>query len=165
MSKKLENNGLWESSRMMLPEHKEALLAHRNPSTHPTTQRSQLPTEEELNLIRHVVLLPIMLTIVESNGRSIETLSSPLKKLYIKATQVLLQHIHTDLVHIKKTLRERNIKVFEDERIDGSLRYRFVCRGYEDHFVMIRDVVRAELSVKITHYISLIFQEQAAASH
>lgn len=26
MSKKLQGNGLWESSRMMLPEHKEAYL-------------------------------------------------------------------------------------------------------------------------------------------
>ena len=26
MSKKLEKNGLWESSRMMLPEHKERIL-------------------------------------------------------------------------------------------------------------------------------------------
>lgn len=26
MSKKLEKNGLWESSRMMLPEHREAIL-------------------------------------------------------------------------------------------------------------------------------------------
>lgn len=29
MSKKLQHNGLWESSRMMLPEHKEAILHHR----------------------------------------------------------------------------------------------------------------------------------------
>jgi hypothetical protein len=27
MSKKLEKNGMWESSRMMLPEHREAILA------------------------------------------------------------------------------------------------------------------------------------------
>ena len=26
MSKKLSNNGLWESSRMIIPQHKEALL-------------------------------------------------------------------------------------------------------------------------------------------
>lgn len=26
MSKKLEGNGLWESSRMMLPQHKEAII-------------------------------------------------------------------------------------------------------------------------------------------
>lgn len=30
MSKKLTGNGLWESSRMMLPEHKEQLLAYRH---------------------------------------------------------------------------------------------------------------------------------------
>lgn len=29
MSKKLEGNGLWESSRMMLPEHKEAIRSRR----------------------------------------------------------------------------------------------------------------------------------------
>ncbi|WCR29178.1 hypothetical protein L3476_10905 [Paenibacillus thiaminolyticus] len=29
MSKKLQKNGLWESSRMMLPQHKEALLNRR----------------------------------------------------------------------------------------------------------------------------------------
>lgn len=30
MSKKLQGNGLFESSRMMLPEHKEAYLAHQH---------------------------------------------------------------------------------------------------------------------------------------
>lgn len=29
MSKKLERNGLWESSRMMLPDHKETYIAHQ----------------------------------------------------------------------------------------------------------------------------------------
>lgn len=29
MSKKLEANGLWESSRMMLPQHKERIIQHR----------------------------------------------------------------------------------------------------------------------------------------
>lgn len=28
--KKLEGNGLWESSRMMLPEHKEAIIRHQH---------------------------------------------------------------------------------------------------------------------------------------
>ncbi|MBX4152395.1 YolD-like family protein [Paenibacillus lautus] len=30
MSKKLEGNGLWESSRMMLPQHKERIIEHHN---------------------------------------------------------------------------------------------------------------------------------------
>ena len=34
MSKKLSGNGLWESSRMMLPEHKEAILRGRKAENH-----------------------------------------------------------------------------------------------------------------------------------
>lgn len=30
MSKKLEANGLWEASRMMLPQHKERIIEHRS---------------------------------------------------------------------------------------------------------------------------------------
>lgn len=37
MSRKLQNNGLFESSRMMLPEHKEAYLLHQQR----VTRRSQ----------------------------------------------------------------------------------------------------------------------------
>lgn len=29
MSKKLQGNGLWESSRMMLPQHKERIIEHQ----------------------------------------------------------------------------------------------------------------------------------------
>lgn len=29
MSKKLQGNGIWEASRMMLPEHKETIIHHR----------------------------------------------------------------------------------------------------------------------------------------
>ncbi|MGQ7887519.1 YolD-like family protein [Paenibacillus sp. WC2504] len=42
MSKKLELNGLWESSRMMLPQHKEAAIRKRKES-----QRILRPIRDE----------------------------------------------------------------------------------------------------------------------
>lgn len=30
MSKKLQENGIWESSRMMLPQHREVIIANQN---------------------------------------------------------------------------------------------------------------------------------------
>jgi hypothetical protein len=68
--------------------------------------------------------------------------------------------IHSDLVKVKKLLKERNIKVFEDERIDGAIRYRFVCRGYEDSFAIMRDIVRAEISVKLSDYVRVLFKQK-----
>jgi hypothetical protein len=160
MSKKLEKNGLWESNRMMLPEHREALLQRRQPKTEQDMNRPNVPTQEELSWIRSCILLPILLSIVENNLQSIKTSSYPLKKLYITATQLLMDLIHSDLVKVKKLLKERNIKVFEDERIDGAIRYRFVCRGYEDSFAIMRDIVRAEISVKLSDYVRVLFKQK-----
>lgn len=45
MSKKLSGNGLWESSRMMLPEHKARIAGHRyeedNRHTRPTLDQEE----------------------------------------------------------------------------------------------------------------------------
>jgi hypothetical protein len=152
MSKKLEKNGLWESSRMMLPEHREALVRRTQPEPE-QPERPNVPTREELG---SCALLPVMLSIVETSGRTVAASTSPLKKLYMTATQVLMNLIHADLVQVKKELKARNIRVCEDERIDGAIRYRFICRGYEDSLSLIRDVVRAEIGVKLGSYINVM---------
>lgn len=65
MSKKLEGNGLWESSRMMLPEHREAIIEQNREilkKTKPTMH------EEELEIIEKALWdsyrLEITITVV-----------------------------------------------------------------------------------------------------
>ncbi|MFC4103427.1 hypothetical protein [Paenibacillus xanthanilyticus] len=156
MSKKLQGNGRWESSRMMLPEHREQYLSRRH-GQHEQA-KTELPSKEELELVRDFVLLPMMLTIVEKNSTEIGLTSYSLKSLYIKASQVLMTRIHADLSEVRKKMKVRNIKVFEEERVDSAIHYRFVCRGYEDTFAMMRDVARAEISVRIARYVSEMFK-------
>lgn len=48
MSKKLEANGIWESSRMMLPQHKERIIEHRSRDNDLT---KPLLHEDELEII------------------------------------------------------------------------------------------------------------------
>lgn len=155
MSKKLEGNGRWESSRMMLPEHREQYLERRNAKN---GLPAQIPLREELELIRDYVLLPMMLTIVDKNCKQIELSSYSMKKLFVKASHVLMTHIHNDLAAVRKELKTRSIKVFEEEHESGAIHYRFLCRGYEDSFWIIRDVARAEISVRISKYIAQVFK-------
>lgn len=153
MSKKLGGNGRWESSRMLLPEHRE----QHNDRGNSDINKSKLPTAEEMESIHQYILLPIMMTIVENNCKTMETSQYALKKLYVAASQVLINLLHQDLVATRKKLRERNIKVFEEETVDSALHYRYICRGYEDKFSMMRDLVRAEISIRFSSYISKIF--------
>ncbi|MCM3272610.1 hypothetical protein [Paenibacillus elgii] len=154
-SKKLSGNGRWESSRMMLPEHREALEELSHPGS-TETKKAQIPTREELEMIRDAVLLPVMLTMIEKNGKEITLSVNPLRKLYATATLALMNRVHTELATVNRELRNRKIKVFKDEREDTDLHFRYICRGYEDRFSIMRDVARASISMKIGQHIQNI---------
>ncbi|OXM85840.1 hypothetical protein [Paenibacillus rigui] len=149
MSKKLEGNGLWESSRMMLPQHKEQSMSVQNNT--PSLKREP-PTKKELELMRDCILLPVALHIVEKNRRTIEMSSQTLKTVYAAAAKILAGHIRGDVQKFKKMLVEQNIRLYEHSKEESQLVYRYVCRGHEDTVVMTKDFIRAEVSVRIGRY-------------
>lgn len=116
-----------------------------------------LATEEELELIRDSILLPMMLDIAEKNRAELEnyfTLS--LKALFLASIERLQDIIHADLVQVKKQLREKDIKVWElnNEGMGFALSYRYRRRGYENSFDIMKSLIKSELSMKLGKYIS-----------
>lgn len=152
MSKKLEGNGLWESSRMILPQHKEQSLT-MSIQNDATPQSKEPLTGKEMELMREYILLPVALHIVEKKILEVEMSPQMLKLLYSTAAKVLANHIREDVQKSKKILFERNIRVFEDTKSDTELTYRYVCRGLEDQLTMTKDFMRAEVSVRIGRYL------------
>jgi hypothetical protein len=150
MSKKLQGNGLWESSRMMLPQHKEqSMLLDQAKST----AHAEPPTKKDLDLMRDYILLPIALTIVEKKRRETELSSLTLKILYAAAAKILVKHIQEDVQQSRKALVEKNIRVVEESKDPAEIVYRYWCRGHEDRFVMTKDYMRSEISVRIERYV------------
>jgi hypothetical protein len=71
MSRKLHGNGLFESSRMMLPEHKEAYLRRRRQI--PKQVRPQLDEQEAERISRALACAvqsgrPVALTLFDEDG-------------------------------------------------------------------------------------------------
>lgn len=52
MTKKLEDNGLWESSRMMLPEHKQRIIADNYETRHKRPPKPTLDEQEWEQVMR-----------------------------------------------------------------------------------------------------------------
>jgi hypothetical protein len=149
MTKKLEGNGLWESSRMMLPQHKEQSMPIQNN----TFARAAEPvTKQEIEMMRDSIILPMALGIVEKNSREVAMSSLTLKVLFFNAAKILAKQIRADAQKSKKVLVEREIRVMEESKDDTELIYRYVCRGHEDRFVMTKDFMRAEIGVRIGRY-------------
>lgn len=126
------------------------------------TAARTLATKEELTLVRESVLLPFLLTIVDrnindlNNGKAAQPL---LQRLYVAAATAIKNDIEADLKRINKTLREQDIRIWEDDkrpREDGSRHYRFVCRGYEDGFGIMREIAKAEIGSRLKAYVQRI---------
>lgn len=148
MSKKLQNNGLWESSRMMLPQHREAAQGQRHDKPVPTKR----PTADDISIIRESVLLPVMHTIIVRRASEVERSSEMLRALYSKVAQVLAKNMYADLAKVKRYMLENDMHVAEEEKDDQMIRYWYRCREHEDRFTMTRDYMRAEIGARIGRY-------------
>ncbi|MCL6458581.1 MAG: hypothetical protein K6T85_11305 [Gorillibacterium sp.] len=146
---KLDGNERW-NSKMLMTEHQE-----QYDSRHEIKYTG--PTPEELIMLRDYILLPHLLTMVQHNKEDIDSSSLLLKKLYQIATQVLMDRISKDIYALRREFSRRSIKVFADEQEDVVYYFKYICRGYENKFGIIREVMRAELSVKLTAYLADIY--------
>jgi hypothetical protein len=163
MSKKLEGNGLWESSRMMLPQHREQSMEIRSDTPPPTPGPA---TNKEMEMMRDYIILPVALKIVEKNSLEVAKSAQMLKLVYAAAAKILVKQIREDVQKSKKVLVERNIRVFEHSKEDAELIYRYMCRGHEERLVMTKDFMRAEISARIGRYArGLVTHLQEAATY
>jgi hypothetical protein len=123
------------------------------------------PTAQDVEVIRDYILLPYMMTMIERSRLEIVNSTNPMRDLMSRLLNAMLDIINADLRQIKITMSKSNIKVWDDEHAGAVLYYRYRCRGYEDRFGMVREVMRAEISVRLTKYGSQLLKEKQERGH
>lgn len=155
---KLDGNERWKS-KMLLAEHQEQ-YENRHQKNSP-----KRPTEEELIMIRDYILLPYMLTMVQKSINDIEITSTLLKPLYLAVGRAVTQKMSEDLYSLRRELSRRHIKIISDEQVDMIMYHRLICRGYEDRFGMVRDVMKSEISIRLSKYFKEIIHRLTKNEH
>lgn len=114
-------------------------------------------TSEELTMIRDYIMLPHMLTMSDNSLQQVRRSSNLFKTHFEQIIHKVMDRITKELASIRHEFKQRNIKVFEDETFDGVIYHKYVCRGYEDRFGVVREVLRTEMSFRFAEYASNIF--------
>lgn len=109
-------------------------------------------TVEERTMVRDLILLPYLDTMVSKSLREIELSGSILQRASIIAGQAIQQRIMDDTHRLQKELKQRNIRVVADEQEEFLVYYKIFCRGYQERFGLTRDVMRTEISLRLTRY-------------
>jgi hypothetical protein len=142
---KLDGNDRWQN-KMLLTDHVEQY-----------TQQQEEParrmiTVEERTMVRDLILLPYIETMVDKSLQEIEHTSNILKRAYLMAGQSIQRRITQDTYQLKKELKQRNIKVVPDEQEEFLVYHKIFCRGRQERFGLTRDVMRTEISLRLTQY-------------
>ncbi|QJC52347.1 hypothetical protein HGI30_12780 [Paenibacillus albicereus] len=142
---KLDGNERWKS-KMLLTEHVE-----QYDRDHAQAQ-AKVTTAEERVMIRDFILLPHMAVMVEKSLAELEHSGNVLRRLYVAAGQLVLNRIMQDQYALRRELKARNIRIVAEEQSSSIVHHRYYCRGYEEHFGMTREVMRSEISWRMTRY-------------
>lgn len=109
-------------------------------------------TVEERTMVRDLILLPYIDTMVSRSLKEIELSSSILKRAFVIAGQAIQRRIMQDTYQLQKELKQRNIRVLPDEQEEFLVYHKIFCRGYQERFGLTRDVMRTEISLRLTRY-------------
>jgi hypothetical protein len=75
------------------------------------------------------------------------------KKIHVEHLQSVLDKVIKDLGNVKKELRKRNIKIYDEERDDKGMGYKYNSRGYHGTSNMLWPTVKAYTEEKLRGYI------------
>lgn len=109
-------------------------------------------TVEERTMVRDLILLPYIDTMVSRSLKEIELSSSILMRAFVIAGQAIQRRIMQDTYQLQRELKQRNIRVLADEQEEFLVYYKIFCRGYQERFGLTRDVMRTEISLRLTRY-------------
>lgn len=111
-------------------------------------------TNEEREMVRDLILLPYIDTMVSKSMREIERSGNVLNRAYILAGRYIQKRIIQEVYQLRQEFRKRNIKVVEDSQDDFITYNMIYYRGYQERFGLTRDVMRTEISLRLTSYTS-----------
>ncbi|WP_282942507.1 hypothetical protein [Paenibacillus sp. RC67] len=114
------------------------------------------PSEHELKLLGDYILLPIAITVVNTNRIEMETSTATLRKLYSDTAMIMMNRMREELSVVRQKLDERRIVVIDTEEFhEGEyVHYPYVLRGHHGMFAINKEVIRTSVIAHIHRYVA-----------
>lgn len=147
---KLDGNDRWQN-KMLLTDHVDQYEQQQNKQEENESVKTMLSNRER-TMVRDMILLPHIDTMLSKSIAEIERSGNIMTKMYLLAGRYVQNRIMKDTYALQKELRQRNIRFIADEQDDFILNYKIFFRGYQERFGLTRDVMRTEISLRLTEY-------------
>ena len=113
------------------------------------------PSEEDGHLVKAYLLHVVLLDALEQDVRLIGTVPLKMAQLYIRALSSIQDQIMASLTSIRREMKARGIRVYEETRTAKGIEASYLCRGYQRRFAMLWTYVQAESGLVLSRYLGI----------
>jgi hypothetical protein len=105
--------------------------------------------DEDHSIVKTYLELPYVLRIVEMYIRKLESSNMKLSYVFVLYLKGLQSEVFTQINDTKRVMRNRGIKIIQEDETEDSLMARYKCRGYEHPISLLWGKVRSDTEVKL----------------
>jgi hypothetical protein len=114
-----------------------------------------LQTEEDLQLVKDMILLTILLDVLERDIQTFMTVPLKMGAIYIKTLECIQDKVIADLAATRAQLKLQGMRIYEQQRTPLGVEAQYLCRGYHHHFSMLWGLVKSEVKVRLSAYMNI----------
>ncbi|WP_438432076.1 hypothetical protein [Gorillibacterium sp. sgz500922] len=115
--------------------------------------RPSVPTASEQQLVKHYVLLPVLLTMLQQDIDTIRDSSVRISLPHVVVIQRMMDSVREDLARIRGKLGLAGIRIYSEDKNADGISCRYVCRGYRETYRISRAEVKTEIGLLAGRYV------------
>ncbi|WCF11524.1 hypothetical protein NDS46_31700 (plasmid) [Paenibacillus thiaminolyticus] len=105
--------------------------------------------------MKSMLLMPYVLDVLERNIERMTFADLKMSKLFISHFEKVQDTITKDIYSLRKTMREKGIKILEEKKCKNHLHVRYICRGYTHSMSFLWSKVRTDVEVILAKYLDV----------
>ena len=117
---------------------------------------------DESKLEKDYILLPLLLDVLENDRGILRAADLKTPVITNAIIDRLQESALADLAQVRKNMRERGLKVYEDRKTRLGVEVEFICRGYHHKLSMLWGLIEAEIEQRSYTYLGLKIENKMA---
>lgn len=114
-----------------------------------------LESEEELQMIKHYLLLPVLMDVLERDMRTLAKAGLKMPAPYLRSLRAAQQAACNEEVSIRRRFRANGIRIYRQRRTPLGIEAEYLCRGYERRMCLLWSNIRSDTEQLLHRYMGL----------
>jgi hypothetical protein len=93
--------------------------------------------------------------VLERDIGTLNTLKLKMPAIYVRKLRAIQSRVSGELSTGHKEMRRLGIRIYGEERTKAGLAAQYLCRGYHHSILLLWDLVKADIEVRLADYLNL----------